>query len=379
MPDGTSEDLETLATADAGDRGRNLGGRSSIVAACEVDLDHDGPAPTEPERPPVPGSTTRFFGLGIPNTLSSVSDLTRRAEFDRQLRLFFRAWLVGSWHYSAMDDSAIETYRYLRIGMVGTVLLLTVSVVIERTKVGCWQTSVSAYYYTPVRAIFVGGLLALGLALLVIKGRTPFEDICLNIAGMLAPIVAAIPTTDVGKCWSVEPGPSPTTKTGGFAGWTAANIDNNLRSLLIAGFTGLVVAALIATVKERSATAVFTLGKRSLRVGLAVTLVFLVAGFALFEGFGEDFTRRAHGASAVLMFAFLALAVGSNVRHHKTLEGDQKYVVPYGIICVLMVVSAGLFATHWNHKVLAIEILEIALFAAFWSVQTYEHWHDING
>lgn len=51
--------------------------------------------------------------------------------------------------------------------MVGAVLLLAASIAIERSKVDCWQTSISAYYYTPARAIFVGGLMVIGFALIV--------------------------------------------------------------------------------------------------------------------------------------------------------------------------------------------------------------------
>ncbi len=199
-----------------------------------------------------------------------------------------------------MDAAAIKTYRYVRIGMVGAVLLLAVSVLLERAKLSCWQTPISAYYYTPVRAIFVGGLLAIGLALIVVKGRTELEDVCLNIAGMFAPIVAVVPTTGVGQCWSTEPGPSPTTASGLFADWVVANVDNNLRSLLIAGIFGLVAGALIATVKERTPTAVFTVGALSLRVGLASALVFLGGAWMLLEFVGDGFTRRAHGAAAIL-------------------------------------------------------------------------------
>jgi hypothetical protein len=111
------------------------------------------------------------------------------------------------------DIAAIKTYRYLRISMVGAVALLGVSVVIERTNVDCWQTSVSAYYYTPVRSVFVGVLMAIGLCLIVIKGSTPWEDATLNAAGMLAPVVAVVPTTDVGVCWSQSPGRLPSTTT----------------------------------------------------------------------------------------------------------------------------------------------------------------------
>jgi hypothetical protein len=70
------------------------------------------------------------------------------------------------------SQDAIKTYRYLRRGMIGAVVLLAVSIAIERSKVDCWQTSISAHYYTPVRAIFVGSMIAVGLSLVVYKGRS---------------------------------------------------------------------------------------------------------------------------------------------------------------------------------------------------------------
>lgn len=102
-----------------------------------------------------------------------------------------------------------KTYNYLRIGMIGAVVLLAASIIWERLKVDCWPTSISAYYYTPVRAIFVGSMIAVGLSLIVYKGRTPLEDTFLNFAGMLAPVVAIAPTTDIGSCWSIAPSPLP--------------------------------------------------------------------------------------------------------------------------------------------------------------------------
>ena len=88
---------------------------------------------------------------------------------------------------------AQKTYRYLRIGLIGAAVMLAAAVVIERWHVDCWQGSISAYYYTPVRAVFVGALVAVGLSLIVIKGEG-HEDVYLNIAGMLAPVVAFVPT-----------------------------------------------------------------------------------------------------------------------------------------------------------------------------------------
>jgi hypothetical protein len=106
------------------------------------------------------------------------------------------------------SQDAIKTYRYLRIRMIGAVVLLTASIAIERSKVDCWQTSISAYYYTPVRAIFVGTMIAVDLALIVYKGRSGREAVCLNYAGMLAPAIALVPTTDVAHAGRSSPAPN---------------------------------------------------------------------------------------------------------------------------------------------------------------------------
>ncbi len=144
------------------------------------------------------------------------------------------------------DVASRKTYRYLRIGIIAAVFLLAASVVLERTKVApaCWQTSISAYYYTPARAVFVGALMAIGMSLVVIKGSTPWEDVFLNVAGMLAPVVALVPIGNPGECWSIEPEPLPTVKnstTGKLelAPWVERNIENNIEALLWAGVAAL--------------------------------------------------------------------------------------------------------------------------------------------
>jgi hypothetical protein len=275
-------------------------------------------------------------------------------------------------------NAAIVTYRYLRIGMVGVVVLLGVSILIERSQVDCWQTSVSAYYYTPVRAIFVGGLLAIALALIVIKGSTPWEDATLNAAGMLAPIVAVVPTSDVGTCWSVSPGPSPVRPDGQLADWVVANIDNNITALVVAGIAGLIVAAIIATLATRNVMAIAEVGPVRMRLGLLGAMAFLVGGAVLFVMW-DDFDRRAHGWAAVAMFAFLAVAVAQNAWQRRGSPSPRVHFWLYTTIAVLMIGAAIVMfplGSRWAHMVLVLEATEIALFAAFWLVQTHEHWNE---
>lgn len=277
-----------------------------------------------------------------------------------------------------IDIAAVKTYRYLRISMVGAVVLLGVSILIERSNVDCWQTSVSAYYYTPVRVIFVGVMMAIGLCLIVIKGSTTWEDAMLNAAGMLAPIVAVVPTTDVGVCWSQSPGPLPVDDDGNLAGWVMANADNNITALLITGIAGLLVAAVIASIATNNVRAIAEVGEPGMRLGLLAAMVFLLSGGVLFVVW-DDFNAQAHGIAAVLMFLFLALAVGGNAWERRNDAGRRTYFWLYASIAAAMLIAPAIMfplGSSWAHMVLILEATEITLFAIFWLVQTREHWGE---
>jgi len=273
------------------------------------------------------------------------------------------------------SEDAEKTYRYLRIGIIGAVVLLAVSIAIERSKVDCWQTSISAYYYTPVRAIFVGALFAVGLSLIVYKGRSPVEDVCLNFAGMLALVVAVAPTTDVGRCWSVQPIPLPVNDDGSLADWVVTNIDNNFYALLIAGGVGLVVAAIVAMVVNESFRAPIDVGAV---VSLAGTALVLLLGWWLIRNWG-DFDTRAHGWAAVLMFVFLIGVIVAKAIEHWEERDEEVWFWVYAVVAVLMVLGGILIPTTRvfdEHTVFALEAYEIAFFAFYWIVQTVENWDE---
>jgi hypothetical protein len=274
---------------------------------------------------------------------------------------------------------ALRTYRYLRIGMVGAVILLGTSIAIERSKdaVECWQTSISAYYYTPVRAIFVGALFAVGLALIVIKGKSPVEDACLNVAGMLAPLVAVAPTTDVGKCWSVPPHPLPVEPDDSLAKWVITNIDNNVQALLIAGVLGLAIGLLMVIVINRSIRAPVENVERGTRYSLLAAAAILGLAWLLYEVW-DDFNTRAHGFAALLMFLFLIGAVSSKAVEYRD-DRRSFYFWAYAVIALAMIVSGlvlWIFRIGDEHVVFVLEATEIALFAVFWLVQTAENWDE---
>jgi len=285
------------------------------------------------------------------------------------------------------STDAIWTYRYLRIAMVGAVVLLAASIGIERSKVDCWQTSISAYYYTPVRAIFVGTLIAVALALIAYKGRGPWEDVSLNLAGMLAPVVAVAPTTDVGRCWSLPPIPLPVKDDGSLAEWVVANIDNNIYALLIAGLLGLAISAIIAMinrVSNRSNQRVIARPQveGTTLIGLALTTLTLLSSWWLIQNW-DDFDTEAHGYAAVLTFVFLIGAILANVienwRKRREERRHKVWSWVYMVVAALMVLG-GIFI--WltrifdEHTVFALEAYELTLFALYWIAQTAENWFE---
>lgn len=283
-------------------------------------------------------------------------------------------------------EHALKTYRYLRIGMAGAVALIGISVAWEAVRAffaegWCMQTSLSAYYYTPVRAIFVGALMAIGLALIVIKDR-PVEDTALNVAGMLAPVVALVPTTKIGGCWSIEPDPDPLVK-GELAQWVVRNIENNFAALAVAGVIGLVVAIALA-VRDKRARRTTEQTDRNMRISARISGAILLIFVVLMIRW-EYFKIFAHHLAAGSMFVALNVAVIATARwenSERKLFG-WRYRHWYRALAWLMSVGGlvvwGLAALTTAHHVLVIEAWEIVMFAAFWLVQTVDNWHEQLG
>ncbi len=273
---------------------------------------------------------------------------------------------------SASD--ALKTYRYLRLAMVACVLLLGVSVGIEivRAGHGCWRTSISSYYYTPVRGVFVGSLVAVGVCLIAIKGNTTLEDVLLNIAGCLAPVVAFVPIRDPGECASV-----PFQGTAG-----PSDAENNVLALLIVGAVSLAVATWLARRDAGGAGL-----PPAVRIGLGASLGLLLVG-ALWFGLGRDsFLRLGHYAAAIPLFACMLAVVVTNAHGRACQRADHEgrpvtgrdLVNGYLVIAVLAVASLVVLGLvtwlgHWAHGVFWIEASQIGLFAAFWILQTRELW-----
>ena len=258
-----------------------------------------------------------------------------------------------------------KTYRYLRIAMVLMAAGLGTSVLYERIKApeDCWQTSISAYYYTPVQGFFVSALVTIGICLIALKAATDHEDIVLNLAGACAPFVAFVPTPTANPCGYNITDP----------GARDLSIGNNVSALLVIAALTLVVSALLARGRT---SALATAPSRADRTGYLIALVLFGITTYVFLWEREWFTRWGHPAAAILMFVFIAVVVFFNAREARELP----LKVVYGAVFAGMVVAAvgnGIAGwTGWDYWVLSIEACLIALFAVFWVVQTLELWNQ---
>jgi len=279
------------------------------------------------------------------------------------------------------SESTTKTYLYLRVGLVALAVFLGASLVIELAFGNTeWQGSISAYYYTPVRSVFVGTLTAMGVCLVAIKGRDkPREDLMLNLAGMCAPVVAMVPT------------PLEDAACGGRTRCVphayVPGVVNNVEALLVVGVLALLFAA--RTVRRDAR-------ERGDLVALGVAAAGL-AGFTLWFALGrESFLSYAHYGTAVPMFGLIVgvalvnaarveefVAAGGTLTVGRVATFQRAYrtiawfmgVVIAGAL-VLFVVKATTGSEPFSHWVFIVEALLLVAFTVFWILQTVQYAED---
>lgn len=99
-----------------------------------------------------------------------------------------------------------STYLRQRVGVaaIGVALPVVLWVGAMLLEGASLQSSLSAYYYTSMRDVFVGALFAIGVALYLYRGFSPVENVVLSAAGVLAVCVALFPTQGDGERTAVH-------------------------------------------------------------------------------------------------------------------------------------------------------------------------------
>jgi hypothetical protein len=290
------------------------------------------------------------------------------------------------------NQVVVRTSRYLRLGMVLLVLGLAGSLFFELNRVHhynqvqhiepnwCLLGSISAYYYTPVHAFFVGGLVTIGVSLVAIRGNTTAEDLLLNFAGVFAPFVALVPTDTAPK--DCQPVLDTTNRE--------LNIANNVGALFVVAAGALLAIGILGVLGYLQKFSNKPPDRPSLAAYLIV-LAFYGVALGLFLAARGWFKSFAHPISAVTMFALLAvnaLVNGYNLyvtrQHQDPADQPPKRVVSrfntYTVVGLLMAIAAAvilfLIRPHWHQWVFGLEATEIGLFAVFWLRQTIELWNE---
>ncbi|MFF2389527.1 hypothetical protein [Agromyces sp. NPDC058104] len=273
------------------------------------------------------------------------------------------------------DAHLVKTYVYLRVSLIAAVLLVFAALVFETFGTGELLNSISAYYYTPVRSVFVGALVGMGFALIVLVGRPGPEDAALNLAGMLAPVVAFVPTP--------VPEPCPTAGERCIPEAYLPGVVNNMAALFAVGFLALVFTALSIRRLQR--------GDRWSLWGFVVAAVVWLGALVWF-GFTDDWPLResflsfAHYGAAVPMFVLIIVVVFVNGFSSETplvtiRDREVTYRPVYQAIAWVMAatVAVGLvawFMTRTDERpppvIFWVEATVLLFFGVFWGLQTWE-------
>ncbi|MDR7251582.1 membrane protease YdiL (CAAX protease family) [Nocardioides sp. BE266] len=295
-------------------------------------------------------------------------------------------------------EIARRTYSGIRLGVVMVILALGFAVwrEIASSPNACVQRSLSAYFYTPVRPVFVGALLLIGFAFIVMWGKTALEDAVLNIAGLLLSVVALVPTLDANYC-SVPAAAGGGEATSGAAQISdndliKANADTVARSFTALLFALVVILVLVAvlTLKAwadgRTPSPAMRVAYIATWLAAAVVVALLYVLYLDADDPDSAFNQDVHGWSANIAVGLVIVAVFLAAKENRNDPQRHRWFWLYGSLGVAMVVTAvvfkggdkvGLFS-GWldSHATFVVEAILIAFIAVFWIFQTIERRKD---
>ncbi len=103
-------------------------------------------------------------------------------------------------HVTRSDQSLVISYRALRkiVGILGISLPIVLFVGAFFIFHKGIQSSISSYYHTGMRDVFVGTLCVIGFFLLSYRGHEPRDDYAGNVACLAVLMVAFVPTAPEG-------------------------------------------------------------------------------------------------------------------------------------------------------------------------------------
>lgn len=262
------------------------------------------------------------------------------------------------------DVLARETYRHLRL-MLATLPALILLAILALAVRGTVEDSISAYYGQPVRDVFVGALVGIGVCLIVYRGFPPFEDFALNLAGFFAFFVAFVPNTLAEDLLKLS----------------EADRREALFGLRASVAAVVVVAIIFVFLEWRFGHwSLPTLWQRPITRWVLIAAYVFVGVFLVLvvvNGFLDDDFADVHRNAAILLFASLAMAVAAHAWPGKFgSPGDPRHRkvfwlmvagVPFALILEFVIKS--------DFTVIILEAYEILLFFWFWVVEARRTWN----
>ncbi|MFJ4222843.1 hypothetical protein [Microbacterium sp. NPDC089695] len=298
---------------------------------------------------------------------------------------------------AAVVDSAStgqKTHRYLRLSLVLVVFALLAGVALqsvvitwEPLRVG-WRplASISHLFYTPMRDVFTGALIAVSVALLALSGRSRATTL-LDVCAVFAPLIAIVPT---GIAYSGAPdslscgGPVDCIPTTAIASAKAG-----IAVYAIVVVATVTVMAVIRTRTRRPNRSAVIVSTIALATAAAVSV--LAFSPALNEHFPFNFwpVNSIHFAVTLLFFGCFAavpiLYAGGPLDVHETPPTPRqrrvyRWIAGLLIADLLFLAAAILFRQVFGETpaVLIGEVVALVLFAWFWIMQTFQRWYDEN-
>ncbi|MGV9365661.1 hypothetical protein [Amycolatopsis sp. NPDC003731] len=260
------------------------------------------------------------------------------------------------------EENIHQTYLALRVAMVMLVALLFLAILLQFLFVNdglCWQHSISAYYFTSVRPVFVGVLCAIGTGMIVYRGNTDYENTALDCSGFLAFIVAFVPTEIDDACLPVN-GPSRPE--------IEAAVKTDVGALLVIG----VAATVFGLLARKRRHGRFERPKPYTLISHLVTLAVLSFGIWLYWNRQDWFRDHGHLYAAIPLFIGIVIVVVANAWSAPRGNFTVWYIVVAALMGGSLLTGGILWVVGVQHWALWLEALIILWYAVFWLVQTVE-------
>jgi hypothetical protein len=268
------------------------------------------------------------------------------------------------------------------MSLIAVLTMLAAAVCFQWFFAGVHLPSISDYYWTPVHAVFIGALVALGVGMVILKPDSELEDIFLNIAGVLLPVVAFVPTPAPGRCANDFDGtfvlPDQATVDG---------IKNNIPALLFAGATALVIMLFFTRFrKEKVQFPPLERGAKIARfLGFVTLLALFAAATTWFYTNEQTFECHGHDAAAYTLFAgIIGVAALNGVRKFRESPDNgvraallNRYTVITILMIAVLVIGIVGMNNDWRYWILFVEGGVLLLFLVFWFLQSLDLWDRV--